>query len=182
MKVMDNTRSLRRRLVGVLVGVAMLTSAHAAVSAAPVAAYTLPSSCSWGDKAEYITALSKPWLITHARVISLAAGSKFSGSVTETRVNSVTASVSGTVSGTAEAGVILAKASVTASLTLKGEFSSTQSSSHTDTWSFGPFSNDRTYVVFTATHRVSGTYDYYQCTRFETWTASTEALHTQVGL
>ena len=67
--------------------------------------------------------------------------------------------------------MILAKASVTASLTLKGEFSSTQSSSHTDTWSFGPFSNDRTYVVFTATHRVSGTYDYYQCTRFETWTA-----------
>lgn len=171
MQVKDNRRSLRRRVVGVLVGVAMLTSAHAAVSASPVAAYTLPGSCTWGDKVEYITSMSKPWLITHVKVIILAAGSHFSSSVSETKVNSVTASVTGSVSGTAEAGVILAKASVTASLTLQAVGQHTQTTSHTDTWSFGPYTNDRTYVVFTGTHKVSGNWDYYQCTRFETWGA-----------
>jgi hypothetical protein len=148
--------------------------------AAPVtfAAATPPSSCSWGDKWYGIDTLSKPYAITHRVLISVAPGTEYNQSTTLGVVNSITASVSGTLSGTVEENLIIEKASVTASLTLEESGTKTVTSNVSFSWKITNNSSvQKRYVIFTAPHRVTGTYTKWQCTRFETWSKVTSGTY-----
>jgi hypothetical protein len=86
-------------------------------------------------------------------------------------VYTIAVDVTGSISGTAEANLIIGKASATASLTLKLSGSVTKSDYTAIGWKITNNStSQRRYVLFTAPHKVSGSYTKWQCTRFETWT------------
>jgi hypothetical protein len=174
------TRAAIRRSTMLFTSLAMAGSLLA-VGAAPTFAATAtpPSSCSWGDVWYGIDTVSKPYLVTHKATVSVAPGSTYSESTALTTVNSITASVTGSISGSVEANAIIAKAGAKVGFTLKVSGTKTVSSTLTYSWTLtNTGSTQKRYVLYTAPHKVTGTYTKWQCDRFEVYKKVTNGSFT----
>jgi hypothetical protein len=139
--------------------------------AAPVTFAATPAGgCNWGDVTYTIDTVSKPFKITHATAVSLAPYTEYTQATTLGTTYTIAVSVTGTISGNAEANLILGKAGVAASLSLKLSGSVTKSDFTSYGWKItNNSSSQRRYVLFTSPHKVSGTYTKWQCDRWENW-------------
>ena len=169
---MKGTRrsGISRRIRAVLASTLVIGALQVA---APVtfAASTPPATgCNWGDVWFGIDTVSKPYKITHRVVVSLAPGTEYNQTHTLGTVSTITGTVTGSISSTVEANAVISKVGATTSLTLQVSGSSTESSSVSFGWKLTNNTNvQRRYVVFTAPHRVSGTFTKWQCDRWERW-------------
>src|SRR4051812_44997918 len=128
-------RGLRRRFAMVLASTALLGGLFATTAPVAFAAIPVPpaTGCTWGDPTWTFGANTKPWVIIDALWTTQAPGGSLSVGQTMSVQNTVTTSISGTVATSAEGGVFFAKASASASLTLAGSGSTTNSYSETTT-------------------------------------------------
>jgi hypothetical protein len=164
---------IRALLGSMLVLGAMQVAAPVTFAATPPA-----TGCSWGDVTYTIDTVQKPYKITHATAVSLAPHTEYTQATTMGTVYEIAVTVTGTISGTAEANLILGKASATASLSLQLSGKYTKSDFTAIGWKIKNDSNSqRRYVLFTAPHKVSGGWTKWQCTRFETWTKVTSGTY-----
>jgi hypothetical protein len=165
-------RGLRRRIAMLVTSVALVSGIQVAAAPATFAATPQPNyQCNnWGDIGWAFGANTKPWVVVDAYPTSLAPGSTLSKGHTMTTTHTVQVSVSATVASSAEAGVFFAKASLSASLTLAGMYSSTDSLSDTTTISVtNTTTHQRDFVIYQAVRKVTMMAYRWQCTRSLAW-------------
>lgn len=157
-----------RRMAAAVASAALLITAQTAAAPIAHAAATPPSSCTWGQTWIGIDSAVKPYYITHALLISVAPGATYSQSTSVTKVASITADVTGSVTGMAEENLIIEKAGIQVGLSLKVSGTATISGSVTHTWTLSnSSSSQKRYVLYTAPHKVTGTWTKWQCDRWE---------------
>jgi hypothetical protein len=171
MKGIRRPGSIRARFTVFLGSALVLGTMQAMGAQATLAATTPPTTCSnWGDVWYSIDPVSKPYYVTHEATISVAPGATYSQTTTLGRVASITSDVTESLRGVVEENTILEKVSISAGLTLVDSGTSTVSTSVSYSWTLkNTGSTQKRYVLFTAPHKVSGTYSWWQCSRSETW-------------
>jgi hypothetical protein len=90
----------------------------------------------------------KAFAITHAQRARVPRGANFTRSVTMTKQTVLEASMSGTVTASADAGAFFAKASVEASVTVAGRGEKTSSRSVTEEFNIPKTNRDRVFVFY----------------------------------
>lgn len=162
---------LKRRFMTTALSLTMLGGVGAATAAPTFAAMpTPPASCNWGDIWWAIGNQVKPYDITHAAGIIIPPGWTYSNTASLQRTDSITGSVTGTVTGTDEANLIIDKVGVSVSLSLQEIGQSTVSTAVSDTWSYtNKGTTTKTFILFTAPHKVTASWAKYQCNRWSTY-------------
>lgn len=163
--------SVRRRAAALLLGTMFGAATLFAVGVAGVAAYV--GECNDSQLDTTVSNLQATWVMTHDVVgVSIAPGSSFTRSITESLVTTITASVNYSTTVTAEASAVIAKASAAESISLKLEGAQTTSTSITKSWSFTNTStSQRQYGIMHYTKKVTGQYAQRTCSRTEVWQA-----------
>ncbi len=164
-----NKSGIGRRMAIVLASIAMVGGVQA--FSAPITRAAAPtSSCSWGDVFYEMGAQSRPINITHEKKISLAPHTSYSKSTSLTFTFQFSVKITGSVSGTVEANTIIAKAGVTAGLSIELMGQATASGTFTDVFSAtNPYSSQRHYIFYEGVRELTGTWTKWQCDRFENW-------------
>jgi hypothetical protein len=118
--------------------------------------------CQMGQSDWYeVSVTSTDLLFTHnLAYASLAPGGNASRTITVS--NTYTGSITITVGTSAEGSIIIAKASLEVGFSLKGEYSRTDSDSHTDGITNNT-SNNHKYVFFEGTKNATGRFTQYYC-------------------
>ena len=160
---------MRGKLGRLVVGMSIVGIVHAVPLAAVVSAATACNTAGQWDV--QISGVSSPHFLTHARGLVLPAGAGFTSSYSLTEQGSLTASVSATVTGSTEAGIILAKASLSVGVTLKASGTKTTTQNWTRTWTFPGSSKKTEWVIYETTKKYTGKYQSRWCQQNYQYTA-----------
>jgi hypothetical protein len=163
---------LKRRFMTTALSLTMLGGVGAASAAPTLAAMpSPPGSCNWGDVWYGVGNQVKPYAITHATGVTIPPGWTYNHTTGLTATASITASVTGTVTSTAEANTIIAKVGASVSLQLQVSGTATVSGTVSDSWSYtNKGSTTKNFVLYTAPHRVTASWQKWQCARTGSYT------------
>lgn len=162
---------LRRRALATALSLGMMGGMQAIAAAPTFAAMPSPPySCNWGDIWYGVGNTAKPYTITHAAGVTIPPHWTYSNTASLQLTASITASVTGTVTGTAEADLILGKVGGSVSLSLQVSGTATYQYSVSDTWSYtNTGSTTKSFVLYTAPHKVTASWQKWSCNRWDTW-------------
>jgi hypothetical protein len=162
---------LRRRVLASALSLGMMGGVQAIAASPTFAAMpSPPASCNWGDTFWSIGNTAKPYAITHAAGVTIPPHWTYSNTSSLQLTASITATVTGTVTGTAEANLIIGKVGGSVSLQLQVSGTVTAQGTVSDTWSHtNTSSTTENWILYTAPHKVTASWQKWQCTRWDAW-------------
>ncbi|WNI22670.1 hypothetical protein [Streptomyces sp. ITFR-16] len=149
-----------------IVAIALAGAAASAALTTPAVAAGNDPMCSPGRTKLTWSSKSKPWLVTHKRVVEHYTGDSGKRTYKAEKVAEVKASVKATAGAKVSGKAVLASFEGSIGLELAAEGRITNTKSETVTYNFTKFD---TYVFYAGTRKATGYYTQYRCDRGTKW-------------
>ncbi|MFJ1899202.1 MULTISPECIES: hypothetical protein [unclassified Streptomyces] len=149
-----------------IVAIALAGAAASAALTTPAMAAGNDPMCGPGRMKLTWSSKSKPWVVTHRRVVEHYTGSSGKRTYKTTKVTEVKASVKATAGAKVSGKVVLASLEGSIDLELAAEGKITNTKSETVTYNLTKYD---TYVFYSGTRKATGYYTQYRCDGGTKW-------------